>query len=168
MKEKECPGCLKKFKPLRPLQKYCSPFCLYSLKSKKPKTTGLKHKRSQSKDRAEIRKLEKVADSLFQLAGKKLYPKSIISGEPTEVGHHFIPKSQSNNLRYDFNNFIPLTNKEHCRHHLSGDPSIVSTIILKRGYEWYNDLNLRRHIIRKQTKEYLESVIESLSNKLPF
>ena len=118
--------------------------------------------------RQALRILEKRADQLFQIRGREKYPVSIISGEPTEVGHHFIPKSQSNNLRYDFDNYIPLTNKEHCRHHLSGDPSIVSTIVLKRGSKWYDDLNLRRHIIRKHTKEYLEGIIESLSSSTPF
>lgn len=113
--------------------------------------------------RAEIRKLEKTADALFQMAGKIKYPYSIISGKPVEVIHHFVPKSQSNNLRYDFDNAIPLTNGEHFRHHNTGDPSIVSTIIAKRGLAWSDGLNLRRHIPVKETKERLEKIIEELS-----
>lgn len=118
--------------------------------------------------RAEIRKLEKLADSLYQIRMKEKYPVSIISGLPVEVIHHYCPKSQSNNLRYDEINAIPLTNGEHFRHHTCGDPIIISTILKKRGPEWEDDINLRRHIICKHTKEYLESVIERLSTKTPF
>lgn len=124
--------------------------------------------KSQKKGRAELRKLETRADHLFQIKCRELKPYSIISGEPTEVIHHFVLKSQSNNLRYSFDNGIPLTNKEHCRHHLSGDPTIVATIVLKYGQKWFDKLQLKRHIIQKNTKEYLEGVIESLSKKTPF
>lgn len=118
--------------------------------------------------RAEIRKLEKRADALYQIRCRELKPVSIISGEPTEVIHHFVPKSQSNNLRYDMSNGIPLTCGEHFRHHTCGDPIIMSTIIAKNGLAWSNLLNKKRHIICKHTKEYLEGIIESLSTKTPF
>jgi hypothetical protein len=118
--------------------------------------------------RAEIRKLEKRADALYQIRCRELKPLSIISGEPTEVIHHFVPKSQSNNLRYDISNGIPLTNREHCRHHLSGDPSIVAKIVIEYGTDWYNILQQKRHQIQKHTKEYLEGVIDRLSTPTPF
>lgn len=118
--------------------------------------------------RAEIRKLEKRADALYQIRMKEKYPVSIISGLPVEVIHHYCPKSQSNNLRYDESNAIPLTCGEHFRHHTCGDPIIMSTIIRKKGKKWEDDINLRRHIVCKHTKEYLERVIESLSIPTPF
>jgi hypothetical protein len=110
-----------------------------------------------------LRVLEKKADKLFQIKLISEKPFSIVSGEPTEVIHHFIPKSQSNDLRYDRNNGVPLTNKEHCSHHLSGDSNIVATILKNYGQEWFDDLQSRRHIICKNNKERLLKVIEEFS-----
>lgn len=112
--------------------------------------------------RTSLRSLEKKADKLYQIRMIEQNPVSIISGEPTEVIHHFVPKSQSNNLRYDPLNGVPLTHKEHCRHHLSGDPRIVAGVIEKRGMDWYADLEKRRHIICKMNKGYLTEVINQL------
>lgn len=114
--------------------------------------------------RTALRALEKKCDRLFQIKFIEKNPKSIISGEPTEVCHHYIPKSQSNYLRFDFNNGIALTNKEHCRHHLSGDPSIVSTIVLNKGKEWVEELQRKRQIICKNNKIHLEEVFKELSS----
>ena len=131
-------------------------------KDVKPKCKGKIVNHTVKRKRDDIRKLEKYADSLFQQAGKKMFSMSLVSGLPVEVIHHFVPKSQSNNLRYDFDNAIPLTNGEHFRHHNTGDPSIVSTIIEKRGLDWVERLNLRRRVSVKQTKERLEAVIVEL------
>ena len=111
-----------------------------------------------------VKNLEKKADKLFQVQLIKLMPRSIISGEPTEVIHHYIYKSQSNNLRYDIDNGIPLTNKEHCRHHLSGDPSIVAGIIAVRGIEWHDSLQKKRRTICHLNKGYLQETITRLEN----
>jgi len=171
---KKCKVCGKKFKQYNSLQNKC-PDCqikeFYS--HSKPKKLKINH--TVKKKREDIRRLEKYADALFQKAGKKIYPKSLISGQPTEVIHHFVPKSQSNNLRYDFLNAIPLLNSEHFRHHITGDPSIMATVIRKKGNKWEDDLNTRRHITVKQTEERLRQVIEELETivygkpkKLPF
>jgi len=107
-----------------------------------------------------IKSLVKLADKLYQVKLIAKYPKSIISGLPTEVIHHMIPKSQSNNLRYDEDNGIPLTHGEHCRHHKSGDPSIVAKILKTKGQAWFDKLTLKRRIICKFNKGYLQSIIE--------
>ena len=119
---------------------------------------------ADKKTRAKIKRLRKEADKLYQLWLIREKPKSIISGKPTEVIHHLIPKSQSNNLRYDWDNGIPLTNNEHARHHLSGDPSIVAKILEKMGKKWFDDLQVRRNIICKLNVGYLEEVIKRLEN----
>jgi len=171
LKEKKCPVCLKKFTPRRPLQKYCSPICFYSTQEpRKPKCKGLKRKTTHKIDHEEIEKLKSRADSLFQTRGKEKFPYSIISGQPVEVIHHFIYKSQSKKLRYSFDNAIQLTNSEHCRHHQSGDPTIVSEILRKKGLKWEENLQKIRHSpgILKLNKEYLEGIIESLSTPTPF
>ena len=110
-----------------------------------------------------LKSLVKRADKLYQIKLISENPYSLVSGEPTEVIHHYVPKSQSNALRYDPLNGIPLTNREHARHHLSGDPSIVATIVKKRGVAWDDDLQLRRRTICKFNKGYLEQIIADLT-----
>ncbi len=107
-------------------------------------------------------RLEKKADKLYQIMLIRLKPLSTISGNPTEVIHHFIPKSQSNYLRYDEKNGIPLTHTEHARHHLSGDPSIIAKILQVNGQEWYDDLQKRRLIKCKLNIGFLKETIERL------
>jgi len=145
---------------------------IYNLKKTygnvKPKCRGLKRKTTHKVNHEEIEKLRDRADALFQIRGKEMFSVSIISGEPVQVIHHFIYKSQAKSLRYDFDNAIPLTNSEHCRHHQSGDPTIVAEILRKKGLKWEEGLQKKRHLLTKHTKEYLESVIERLSTKLPF
>jgi len=145
-------------------------------KNIKPKCKGKIVNHTVKRKRLEIRKLEKYADKLFQEAGKKLYPVSVVETRlPTEVIHHFIPKSQSNNLRYDFKNACPATNGQHFRYHTCGDPMLTNAFIRDRGQDWIDDLEVRRHIVVKQTKERLEAVIVELETiiygkpkKLPF
>ena len=109
-----------------------------------------------------LRTLIKKADKLYQIKMIKEQPYSVISGEPTEVIHHFIPKGQSNSLRYNALNGVPLTNGEHCRHHKSGDPEIVLTIEKTRGQEWVEYLQQTRRIICKFNIGYLNGIIEQL------
>lgn len=110
-----------------------------------------------------LKDLVTEADRLLQEKYVALFPECLVCGSQTSEMHHFVPKSQSNNLRYDPFNLIPLCRRCHARHHLSGDPSIVSTIIEKKGFAWNDDLQLRRHTICKTNKGYLETVIEALS-----
>mgnify|MGYP001028237028 CR=1 FL=1 len=105
------------------------------------------------------------ADKLYQIKLIKEKPKSIISGDPTEVIHHFIYKSQSNNLRYDDKNGVPLTNKEHARHHLSGDPAIVAKILEVNGWEWFDDLQTRRGTVLKLNIAQLKEIIKKLGGE---
>ncbi len=111
--------------------------------------------------RAEIRKLELLADSLYQLAGKKLFPISV-TGELTEVIHHYIPKSQSNNLRYDLKNACPSTNGWHYRHHKCSDMTLSNAFIKKFGVKRIDYLTKQRRIDTKQTVERLENIIKEL------
>ena len=120
----------------------------------------------RSKKTIELDKLKTKADELYQKIGITANPYSIVSGKPTEVIHHFVPKSQSNNLRYDFDNGVPLTNGEHTRHHKGGDPEIAATIIKNMGEAWYEDLQARRRIICKLNVGYLKEVITNLERKL--
>ena len=112
-----------------------------------------------------IATLRRKADKLYQQVYIPQKPRSVVSGEPTQVLHHFIPKSQSANLRYDKDNGVPLTNKEHCRHHLSGDPTIIAKVLEVNGQEWFDNLSKKRHVICKMNKGYLRGVIENLETQ---
>jgi len=109
-----------------------------------------------------VRSLEKHADKLLQEKYVQLNTKCLVCGDQTSEMHHYIPKSQSNNLRYDPLNLVPLCKRCHCRHHLSGDPSIVAEIIRKNGLTWDEDLQRRRHIICKLNKEKLQEIVKTL------
>lgn len=101
-------------------------------------------------------------DKLMQEIGKKKFPKSILSGLPTEVMHHFFPKSISSSLRYDWDNLIPLTNGEHLRLHQSGDPSYQQRIIAKKGQKWYQELEKRKRNYVKVNIGYYQQKLKEL------
>lgn len=114
--------------------------------------------------KTDTRKLQLECDELYQSIGKKMFPKSIISGKPTEVIHHFFTKQSSSRLRYDFDNAIPLTNAEHFSHHIKSDPSIHATVIKKKGQNWYDVLLKKKNEMIKTNKEYYLYVLEMLNN----
>jgi hypothetical protein len=110
-----------------------------------------------------LKPLQKQADKLYQIKLIELKPFSVVSGLPTEVIHHYIPKSQSAYLRFDWDNGVPLTNSEHFAHHTKGDPEIAAKILKHYGEKWHDTLNQRRHIIQKTNKSYLLEIIEDLT-----
>jgi hypothetical protein len=124
----------------------------------------MKDKKTIKKEKAELTRLTKEADHLYQIKIKILKPKSAVSGEPTEVIHHWVNKARSNNLRYDAANGVPLTNAEHACHHLSGDSKIAAAILKHYGFGWDDDLQLRRRITLKLNKEYLQNIIITLKD----
>ena len=160
-RKKICKHCGKVIDNPKPLQPFCSPICYYQSLEHKEKKKKLKINHTVKKKREDIRRLEKRADSLFQIAGKMLFPISV-TGEPTEVIHHYVPKSQSNNLRYDFKNACPSTNGWHYRHHECGDPTLTDAFKKKFGQKRIDYLTEQRRITVKQTEERLNKVIAEL------
>jgi hypothetical protein len=135
-------------------------------KNVKPKCKGLPKKRkinhTTKERRNDIRKLEKIADNLLQKQQVPNNPNCIVCGGITNCMHHVVYKSQSNALRYNPLNLVPLCSKCHTRLHFSGDPAILGTIIKIKGIEWFDTLQSLRHETIKQTKERLEAVIVEL------
>jgi len=165
VKKKKCKVCGDLFPVFNSTQTVCSPKCALKLvKKQKEKKKASMYKISGR----DIEKLIHKADALYQQVGKKLHPYSILSTEeepePTQVIHHRIKKSESNNLRYYLPNGVPLTNIEHDSIHSRGK-SVELDIDAKMGNDWTNDLLEKRRIIRKLNKEYLEEVIEELENE---
>lgn len=52
-------------------------------------------------------------------------------------------------LRFDTDNLIPICVRCHYNHHHNDDPIPHATIILKRGEEWYKQLEKKRFIYVK-------------------
>jgi hypothetical protein len=114
-----------------------------------------------------IKSLRNACDALIQQIGKLKWPRSEVSGQPTQVIHHINPKSVSNALRYDWDNLVALTNGEHMRHHQAGDPLIHGTIIFKRGQEWWDKLLKRRYReFVKTDRVYYETIKDRLEKEL--
>jgi len=109
----------------------------------------------------DISTLRRKADRLLQ--EKYTQGLCLVCGDPVSCCHHYIPKSQSNNLRYDVANLIPICGKCHFKHHTCGDPHIQNTIEKIRGQKWVDDLEKRRREICKFTVSYLEEIIEELN-----
>jgi hypothetical protein len=124
----------------------------------------LKQKDLPKKERSlSLGQWRKKCDRLMQERGRLKCPKSLLSGLPTNVMHHFVPKSVSANLRYNWDNLIPLTNAEHCRLHQSPDPDIEMQIIDKKGIEWYHNLRLEGQKIIRVNVVYYKEVFNNLS-----
>ena len=162
MRIKKCKQCLNKYEPKTSLQSFCKPKCYFNYEKQKKKT---KHLRMRKQSGLENDRLRRKADALFQQIGKTFYPKSILSGDQTEVIHHRIKKSESNYCRYYLPNGVPLTSKEHDSIHSRGK-SVELDIDAKMGEDWCNDLREKRKIICKLTDAYLEEVIDKLKSML--
>ena len=72
-----------------------------------------------------------------------------VCGErPIVCGHHFVPCSNSNALRYYIPNLIPICKEDHSKVHCQ--PHLVEPgICFKLGEEWYNDLMERKRQLVK-------------------
>lgn len=106
---------------------------------------------------------QKKADALLQEWVKRNNPKCLLCGNPTQVAHHFFPKSVSNRLRYELANCVPLCNGCHNRLHQSGDPSYEQRIIEIKGKKWYQRLlKLKRELV-KTNVAYYQAAIAKLS-----
>ncbi|MDD5109511.1 MAG: hypothetical protein PHC29_08470 [Candidatus Omnitrophica bacterium] len=158
MKPKKCKDCGREFIQYNSLQNKCIKCLLKQVKEKKAK------KRDSFKKIIEPDKLKRKADRLFQEVGKKKFPRSIISGEPTEVIHHFVYKSGSNATRYDWDNAIPLTNREHQKiHENKNQGTIALEIVSRKGVDWQKRLLDKSKIMVKLTENYLEEIIKELT-----
>lgn len=109
--------------------------------------------------------LRRKADKLIQEYYVPRNLRCLICPSPTHAMHHFIPKSQSNYLRYREENLIPLCQNHHFAHHTKGDTSIGAEIVLIKGQNWLDDLQTKRHIIQKVNKSFYEKVIKRLEEK---
>lgn len=109
-------------------------------------------------------RLRRKADRLLQ----EVYTKGNceVCGEPAQCVHHVIYKSQSNFLRYNPKNLVPICNKCHSLLHKTGDSRILGTIIAKRGIEWHEELQIIRHELCCLSEQYLKEIIDNLNTQI--
>ncbi len=108
--------------------------------------------------------VQKKCDVLLTPIVKKLFPFSMFGGA-TEVAHHFIHKSKSNRLRYDFDNLIPLTHKQHqALHH--NESFWSGQIIDIKGIEWFRVLEKRKQESIKTDVHYYIAKLKELTEIL--
>ena len=108
------------------------------------------------------KKLMKKCDRLYQEIGRKMY------GHLKDYSclHHIVRKSQGINTRYDFENGMPVTMKEHCLIHQAQDCKIEGEYILYKGKKWFDDLQKRRRILITNKTKFLQDSFEELKKEL--
>ena len=112
--------------------------------------------------------LQKKCAKLLQELGRETFEFCEVCGMPLSCLHHFVKKSQSNRLRYDKDNLIPICNSCHFKIHITDDPSIEATIIRKRGWKWYDQLMKKKHEMVKTNLPYYLKIKEILEAKTLF
>jgi hypothetical protein len=106
------------------------------------------------------------ADRLFQEIGRKKYDTCLICPKPLSCLHHYYPKSSAGNLRYNFNNGIPLCAGHHLRHHC-GYPEIQNEINFIKGDEWLAKLKEeKKNFIKCDTIGYYKDKVAELQEIL--
>lgn len=117
-------------------------------------------------------KLQKTCDGLLQALVKAISPVCESCGAKCQVGHHWIEKSRSANLRYNLKNLIPLCNSCHAKIHnvfgnsIVGGLNIAEIIIKKRGRKWKERMDIEGRKIIKVNVAYYQQVKTRLLKEL--
>jgi 5-methylcytosine-specific restriction endonuclease McrA len=85
-------------------------------------------------------------DKAIQEFGRRVYKKCLICGGEYSCLHHFVKKSQSTALRYDWNNLIPICNKCHCSIHQGKDDTVTARIVFLKGQDWFDELMEKKRL----------------------
>lgn len=108
-----------------------------------------------------LKTLKNKADSLLTPLIIKLFPRCLLCSQPAQVAHHFIKKSESNRLRYEMDNLIPLCHKCHCALH-NHETIYSGRITLLKGTEWFMNLIKKKKEYIKVDRFYYREAIERL------
>lgn len=111
-----------------------------------------------------VKTLRNKCDRLLQEYNREHNEFCEVCGNPCTVGHHYVPKSLSNRLRYEIKNIISLCNGCHMGIHQRSDPKINETIVSQRGEEWAEWINKTRSETVKTTIGWYNEQIENLKN----
>ena len=82
------------------------------------------------------------ADRKLQELAREMYNGCFIPGckDPYSCVHHFVRKSQSTLLRYNWLNLIPICAKHHGSHHSYGDSTVHAEIQKEKGEAWIEEI----------------------------
>lgn len=87
---------------------------------------------------------------------KLMYPNSMFGGQ-TEVAHHFCKKSQSNRLRYEIDNLIPLTHAQHQALH-NNESMYSGKIVDIKGMDWFRNLErMKQEYVKCDVHWYMKN-----------
>lgn len=114
----------------------------------------------------EKHRLEKEAKELWSLIVMRNYGyRCFVDNKKADDPHHFVPRSQSANLKYDTKNGVALCRGCHNSVHNKSDPFIVLAIGLKKGKEWLDYLRAKKQEKIVITKPWLINKIEELKKE---
>ena len=122
--------------------------------------------RKQSKDpKAKLRaKADKLLMDYIRLKHKDELC-WVCGNKPISCGHHFIPKKNSNALRFYLPNIIPICRDCHSLVHTQ--PHLVEPkICFKLGQEWHEDLMERKRAGIKYNTEWIQTQFSILTDFL--
>ena len=106
---------------------------------------------------------QKKCDKLLSPLIAEFHPRCLLCGKPTQVAHHFVHKSKSNRLRYDFENLIPLCHSCHCALH-NNESLYAARIVKIKGLRWFGKLEKLKQESIKVNRQYYEQIYQQLSN----
>ena len=109
-----------------------------------------------------LRLLIITADRQLQDWYRDMFPneKCESCGAKFELIHHFIEKSRSSLLRFNSINLIFLCHKCHALHHRFGDTTVMARVILKRGQEWFTEIERLKRISIQLLRGFIEDQIK--------
>ena len=118
-------------------------------------------KTASQKHNAKKKRLKNKADKLLREYIKTKYPRCKLCGNPTSAGHHIIPKSRSNAVRYYLPNIIPLCQGCHGLWHNTQDPRLFERMKkLMGGEKWWKDLLIKSKKKSKRNMKVYEDAIQ--------
>lgn len=85
---------------------------------------------------------QRKADKLLQEIGREMYGDGgcIVCGNEYSCLHHYVLKSHSTILRYNWKNLIPICGRCHYNHHTNKDSTVHARIDIIKGKEWIEEI----------------------------
>ena len=111
---------------------------------------------------------KKKADAVLQELGRKVYDSCEICGGEYSCLHHWIYKSESNALRYLWENCIPVCVRCHFLIHNAKGNLTAGKVVAIRGSKWLYDLEVKKKegANKSYSKSYFQQKYEEIKNAL--
>jgi len=85
---------------------------------------------------------QRKADALMQDIAREMYGDDgcLVCGNDYSCCHHYVLKSHSTFLRYNWKNLIPICGRCHTNHHQHKDSTVHARIDIIKGTEWVEEI----------------------------